>query len=265
MGLKVIIVEDEPSIARHLERILINLGEDVIILNIFGTVEETVSWLENHMEECDLIFSDIQLSDGLSFEIFKQILPTKPIIFITAYEEYTMDAFQTNGIHYVVKPFEKHDIVKAVEKYKLLTSTGPTFISEERLASMIARLSSGPSSNYKKAYLVHFKNKLIPVNVTDIAWFYTENEIVYAQTYNNKTYTIESTLERIFSEISPIDFYRANRQFIVGRDCIRDIDFYFHGRLIMNVVPSPDKKIVVSKAKVQDLKKWIGSDIPMKK
>ncbi|MEM6893214.1 MAG: LytTR family DNA-binding domain-containing protein [Bacteroidota bacterium] len=258
MNLKVVIIEDEPSIARHLNRILTNTKE-VEVLNTLDTVEDSIAWLDTHMDQCDVIFSDIQLLDGLSFEIFEQVIPTKPIIFITAFEQYTLNAFQTNGIHYVIKPFDAEDISKALDKYRVLTARTTGSVNQEKLHAVMQSLNLGNPLNYKQAYLVHFQNKLIPIQVEDIAWFYTENEIVYARTFKNKSYTIESTLERISSEISPVSFFRANRQYVLHRNAIHDIDFYFHGRLIVNVTPSTDEKIVVSKAKAAEFKNWIGN------
>ncbi|MEM9361876.1 MAG: LytTR family DNA-binding domain-containing protein [Bacteroidota bacterium] len=259
MSLKVIIIEDEPSIARHLNRILSNSKDGVKVLKLLDTVEDSIVWLESNMEKCDLIFSDIQLLDGLSFEIFEQVIPTKPIIFITAFEQYTLDAFQTNGIHYVIKPFDAEDISKALEKYRVLIANTESGPNQEKLDAVMKSLSLGNPLNYKQAYLVHFQNKLIPLQVEDIAWFYTENEVVYARTFKNKSYTIESTLERISSEIPPMSFFRANRQYVLHRNAIHDIDFYFNGRLIVNVIPPAEEKIVVSKAKAPEFKNWIGN------
>lgn len=260
MGLKIVIIEDEPTIARHLRRILKELDKDITVLETLSSVSDSIKWLDQNMESCDLIFTDIRLSDGLSFEIYKQIKPSIPLIFITAYEEYALEAFQANGIHYVVKPFEKNDIQKAVEKYGMLTTSSQNLFNEEKLMDLVGRLGSYNEANYKKAYLVHYQNKLIPIAVDSIAWFHTEQDIVYARTFENKTYIIDTTLERVFSEISPNNFFRANRQFIVNRNAIKDIDFYFHGRLILNVAPSAEEKIIVSKAKVPSLKNWMGNN-----
>lgn len=263
MALNIVIIEDEPAIARHIKKILESHDSSFQILTILSDVKEGILWLQNNENTYDLIFSDIQLADGLSFEIFEAVKPTKPIIFITAYEEYTLQAFNTNGIHYVVKPFQKEDIIKAMEKYDVLTTNGRTSMentfNEEKLKSLIDTLSSIDRTQFKKAYLVHYQNKLIPIKTEDIAWFYTENDVVYAQTNTNKLYTIESTLERIFVEISPVDFFRANRQFIINRTSIKDIDFYFNGRLIINVIPSAKEKVIVSKAKVPAFKKWMDN------
>lgn len=261
MGLNIVIIEDEPSIARHLKRILEGFDDGYNILTVISSVEEGLYWLSDENHSYDLIFSDIQLTDGLSFEIFEKTVPRKPIIFITAYEEYTLEAFNTNGIHYVIKPFQKEDIKRALDKYELLMSNNKSssenHIDQDKLQAIINSFSSMHPKNNKKAYLVHYQNKLIPVKTEEIAWFYTEDEIVYAQVFKGKMYTIGSTLEKIFKEISHADFFRVSRQFIVNRNAIRDIDFYFNGRLIVNVQPSAQEKIIVSKAKVPALKQWI--------
>jgi len=258
MGLKVVLIEDEPSIARHIQRILTELEREISVIEHLTNVEDAILWLRRNMARCDLIFSDIRLSDGLSFEIFKKVPLIKPIIFITAYEEYALEAFNTNGIHYVVKPFEKKDINAAIEKFDLLITGNKNLSYENKMLSLIELLEAKRPVSYKKAYLVKFRDRLIPVPVKDIAWFTTKNDVVYAQTFENKTYIIESTLERVYAEISPEDFYRASRQFIVNRSSITDMNFYFQGRLIINVLPASEERILVSKAKVNSFKKWLN-------
>ncbi len=258
MGLRIVIIEDEPAISRHLQRLLEEIDDANQIVQVIDNVQTGISWFLDNDGLFDLILSDIQLLDGTSFEIFEKVQPKKPIIFVTAYEEYTLEAFNTNGIYYIIKPFQKDDIAKALEKYSLLTTDGNIArVDITKLQTLMDSLAKS-NSKYKKAYLVHYQNKLIPIKTEDIAWFYTENEIVYVNTFRGKQYTLDTSLERISSELSPSDFIRANRKFILSRAAIKDIDFYFHGRLIVNVIPAAEQHIIVSKAKVPVFKKWMN-------
>lgn len=260
MGLRIIIIEDEPAIARHLQYMLQKVDDANEVVQVIDSVKIGKDWLLDNDESYDLIFSDIQLLDGTSFEIFEKAQPKKPIIFITAYEEYTLEAFTTNGIYYIIKPFQIEDIVKALEKYDLLTSDGNTgLVAMTKLQPLMDSLAKS-NSKYKKAYLVHYQNKLVPIKTDDIAWFFTENELVYVNTYKGKQYTLDTSLERVASELAPDDFIRANRKFIVSRSAIKDIDFYFHGRLIVNVAPAAQQPIIISKAKVPSFKRWMNHD-----
>ena len=261
MGLRIVIIEDEPAIARHLQHLIQGIDGTNQVVQMIDSVKTGKHWLTHNEESYDLIFSDIQLLDGTSFEIFEEVQPINPIVFITAYQEYTLEAFNTNGIHYIIKPFQNEDIAKALHKFNLLTKVDENrgLVDITKLKPLIDSLTK-QNSNYKTAYLVHYQNKLIPIKTDEIAWFFTENEVVFAQTFKNKKYTLDSTLERVASELSPVDFTRVNRQFVLSRAAIRDIDFYFNGRLIVNVIPAPEQQIIISKAKVPAFKKWMNND-----
>tara|TARA_R110002020_G_scaffold97708_1_gene233143 strand:+ start:64769 stop:65539 length:771 start_codon:yes stop_codon:yes gene_type:complete len=254
MPLNIAIIEDEPSLAEHLEYTLNEIDNSNTVLHKMGSIKEAVAWLTENMQKCDLLFMDIRLTDGLSFEIFHTIKPSIPVVFITAYDDYALEAFKVNGIDYILKPFQKPDLQNALQKFKQTTGL---FTSIEKIRSLMDFMEGRAATSFREAYLVHYQNKLIPLGVDRIQWFYTYLEIVYAQTKENKKYVIDATLERIQEEISPIQFFRANRQFIVQRSAIVDIDFYFNGRLLINVLPKPEEKIIVSKAKAPEFKKWM--------
>lgn len=256
--MNLVIIEDEPGIARNLEFLINEIDSNINVLKKLSSVKETVKWLLENLEACDLLFMDIRLSDGLSFEIFETITPSIPVIFITAYNDYALDAFKCNGIDYILKPFDKFQISLALNKYKNLTKANKESLSNDKMIELLNYFKEhGINYEYKKSYLVHYQNKLIPLNIDKINWFFTEQEIVYAYTVDGIKYIIDSTLEKIVAEINPTQFYRANRQYIVQRKAIKDIDFYFNGRLVLNVLPKPQEKIIVSKAKATECKKWL--------
>ena len=255
MNINVAIIEDEPAIARNLEFILMELEPNITVLNKMDSVQSSVTWLKKNMDKCDLLVMDIRLTDGLSFEIFQTIKPTVPVIFITAYDHYALEAFKVNGLDYILKPFQNEDVANALQKYKNTQGKAPE--QNNKIQELLNYLQASENKSCREAYLVHFQNKLIPLPVEKINWFYTEQEVVYAHTSDGKKYVIDSTLDKVLTEISPKLFYRANRQFIVQRWAVRDIDFYFNGRLIVNVEPRPHEKIIVSKAKAPEFKKWL--------
>ncbi|UOB16830.1 LytR/AlgR family response regulator transcription factor [Abyssalbus ytuae] len=258
MPVNIAIIEDEPAISRNLEYILNEIDSSITVLNKMGSVKDSVKWLSGNIQRCDLLFMDIRLNDGLSFEIFEEIQPVVPVVFITAYDNHALDAFKVNGIDYILKPFDKDDIIKALHKFES-AANHKTQLQFDKIKSMITRyIKSTAQDSFKKSYLVHSQNKLIPLHTDNIHWFYTTNEVVYACTANNTKYVIDSTLEQIQSEISPELFFRVNRQFIVHRKAIKDLDFYFNGRLIINTIPAPQQQIIVSKAKASALKEWIN-------
>jgi two-component system LytT family response regulator len=239
------IIEDEPATARNLEFMLKEIDSAIKVTAILGSISEAVAWLKLNQQKCDLLFMDIQLSDGLSFEIFKETKVDPPVIFVTAFNEYSLQAFKSNGIDY------------ALNKFKKLKSTHPAHSLSNEVLQLLSQLKQTP--NYKRSFLIQYKDKLIPVQSSQLAWFYTENELVYAQTFENKQYIIDLTLENLQEQLDPADFFRANRQFIINRSAILEAEVYFNGRLLIKVKPLPNEQILVSKARVPEFKSWLNS------
>ncbi|WP_153799245.1 LytR/AlgR family response regulator transcription factor [Foetidibacter luteolus] len=256
MKLPVAIIEDEPATARNLARLLLEAEPDIEVLAVLTGVHEAVNWLKINMEQCSLLLMDIHLSDGLSFEIFETIPVDKPVIFVTAYDEYALKAFRAGGIDYLLKPFEAADVTAAIQKFKRLVNT-PAIADYNHLLKIARDLKAG-ASVYRQSFLVHYRNKLIPLNVQEIAWFYTVNEVVYANTSGGASYIIELTLEQLQQELNPHNFFRANRQFIISRECIKEVEYYFNGRLFVVTHPLPAEKVIVSKARAPEFKQWMN-------
>ena len=256
--MKIAIIEDEPKIAESLKLILMEIDSSISVMKILSSVKSSVEWLRVNQSSCDLLFMDINLTDGLSFEIFNQIESNTPIVFVTAYDQYALDAFRVNGVDYILKPFDKTKIKQSLKKFKSLTRTGSNPISAESLQHLLEVVASKTITNKRKSYLVYHQDKLIPLAVDDISWFYKSNQVTYACTISNKKYVIDDALDKIQNEVSSVNFYRANRQFIVSKNAIENIAIYFNGRLIVNILPKPDEKIIVSKAKATDFKNWLS-------
>lgn len=256
MPLRVLLIEDEPANARNLEYMLQQADSSVVIAAVLPGVEEAVNWFRRHANECDLVFMDIRLSDGLSFEIFQQVAVQQPVIFVTAYDNYALQAFKANGIDYILKPFDQEEIQQALQKYHRLYNTSQAANGQEQINQLLKVLQQGRPA-YKQSFLVQFREKLIPLDVAAVAWFYTTNEVVHAQTRDNKQYIIEYTLEQLQQQLNPQQFFRANRQFIVQRNAIQEIELYFNGRLFLRLQPEPAEKVLISKARVPEFKAWL--------
>ncbi|TWV98040.1 LytR/AlgR family response regulator transcription factor [Chitinophaga pinensis] len=257
MSLRVAIIEDEPATARNLRYMIQDVAPDSEVLAILSGVGEAVNWLQQHMQRCDLLFMDIRLGDGLSFDIFTKIDVSLPVIFITAYDDYALQAFKANGIDYILKPVDEEDLKNAIAKFKRLHQPFADTAGYEALLKMAAGMREGPVS-YKQSFLVHSRDKLLPLSAGNIAWFYTANELVYAGTVDKREFIIDFTLEQLQQQLDPAIFFRANRQFIVQRSAIQEVDFYFNGRLLLKVNPPAREQILISKARGGEFKHWMN-------
>lgn len=255
-NLRIVIVEDEPVIARELEYVLLSIDPHITIVQILGSVQESVDWFSMNTNSYDLILMDIRLSDGRSFEIFNQVTIAQPVIFVTSYDEYALEAFKSNGLDYILKPFNAADLQAALLKYRNWIAATPAAAPAIDIQQLLTQLQ--PPA-YRKSFLVHVKDKLIPVETNRIAWFYTTDEKVVGQTTDNQQYDIDQTMEELILQLDPALFFRANRQFIIQRKAITEADFYFNGRLQLHTLPAPPERVLVSKARVPEFKKWMNS------
>ena len=253
--MNVLLIEDEWAAAHHMETILQAADLPVRIVAVLETVTDAVNWLRTHPTP-DLAFVDIQLADGSSFDIFEQVATTFPIVFTTAYDEYAIRAFRVNSIDYLLKPIDEAAVRGSLQKYHQWHE--PARWSSSTLQKLLADLHSPLASAYKSSFLVHYRDRLLPVEARTFAYFYSKNRIVHAVTYDAKTYILEYTLEELEKQLNPSDFYRANRQHIVARKAVVDIAFYFNGRLLLNLTPPAPDRVVVSKARASEFKAWMS-------
>ncbi|NII83739.1 MULTISPECIES: LytR/AlgR family response regulator transcription factor [unclassified Pedobacter] len=255
--IRTVVIEDEAVTARNLIHLLGEIAHDIDVVSTLSSVEEAINWFTANESTYDLIFMDIRLADGLSFDIFKQINIDKPVIFVTAYNDYAIAAFKNNGIDYILKPFDEEEIANAVNKYKRwIGSVEPQVLPV--FADLLAQIGNR-SKSYKKSFLIHYRDKLIPVETAKISWFYTANEIVYARTMDDRQYVMDFTIEQLEQQLEPDSFFRANRQFIINRQAITEVEFYFNGRLLVKVKPIAETQILISKARVPEFKRWMNT------
>ncbi len=252
--MKIIIIEDEPLIAESLTDTILLVDSTISVIKVLYSVKQATQYFESAHETADLIFSDIQLGDGLSFEIFNSIKIDIPIIFCTAYEEYALEAFDANSIHYILKPFDKKGIEKALAKYKNLTSRS-TSISVASMES-IFKLIEEKHKPRIHSLLVYRGEKIIPVKTTDIAYFYLRNEVVSLTSFDNKQYTVNVNLDTIEAQLDAT-FYRANRQFIINRSSVKEVSHDFGRKLVVELTVPCNEQIIISKVKAPEFLLWL--------
>jgi DNA-binding LytR/AlgR family response regulator len=251
--MNIIIIEDEKPAARLLQRKVEKLGLEINTL--LHSVEESIEWFKNNNHP-DLIFLDIQLSDGLSFEIFEQIDIKSAVIFTTAYDEYALRAFKLNSIDYLLKPIDEVDLEIAVNKFKnQVQKNTVSNLDFEMIKKMI--LGTG-TKEYKKRFSVKIGQQLKVISIDEVECFYSENKGTYLHTFENRNYLLDTTLEQIEEELNPKDFYRVSRKFIVPLKAIKEIQVYSNSRLKVILPSYKEEEVIVSREKVSDFKTWIG-------
>lgn len=253
MNLNVLIIEDEELAADRLEGMIREVAPGYVVLARIGSVREAVRWLSSHI--ADLIFLDIQLSDGLSFAIFDQVSVQTPVIFTTAYDEYAIKAFKLNSIAYLLKPIRKQDLMESLQKYQALKSAFT--IDFERLLANL----QGKKPEYKKRFLIQSGDKIRKVEVTDIAWFNAMDKGVYMRTFQNHTYPAESSLDSLEQQLDPSQFFRINRKYLVNMEAIANMVAWSRGRIKLELKPKADDEFdsVVSIDRASDFRKWLNS------
>lgn len=252
--MNVLIIEDEIKTAKSLAQIITSVRPDAKIVATIQSVEKAVSFLTEGPQP-DLIFMDIQLSDGLCFQIFELVKVIPPVIFCTAYDNYAIEAFKANGIDYLLKPFKKEHIESALEK---LSNLKTYFSSEKQLVpdlEMLLKKLGEPDG--KKSFLVFRQNKYVTVKTENVAFFYIHNETTSIMTFDQQQYAISQPLEEVQSIVPAAQFYRLNRQYLVNFDAIKEVEHYFARKLFVKLtIPTPEK-LLIGKEKVSSFLTWL--------
>ncbi|MBK6965714.1 MAG: response regulator transcription factor [Bacteroidales bacterium] len=251
--MNVLIVEDERLAAEKLEHMINEVDPLIKVIARCGSIKESVKWLMEHT--ADLIFLDIQLSDGISFSIFEQVTINTPVIFTTAYDQYAIRAFQLNSIAYLLKPIRKSDLAESLRKYQNLKSAFT--IDFDALVAGI----QGREPDFKKRFLIQIGEKIRKVEVSEIAYFYVLEKGVYLKTFTGNSYPVEFTLDRLESILNPEKFFRINRKYVVNMDSIANMVAYSRGRIKLELKPKTDDEFdaIVSVDRSSDFKKWLNS------
>lgn len=252
MIIKILIVEDEDTAVKRLLKELNKLAPNFEILQVINSVRGVLDWAKTG-QKADLVFMDVQLVDGLSFEVFKHAEIHTPVIFTTAFDEYALQAFRVNGLDYLLKPIDPQELEKAVDRFLVYNKN---YDRETYLHQLLKLAKAFKPDTYRSSFLVDFKHKMHLVDVQDVAYFYVKERGVFLRKRDQKEYVIEFFLDELEKQLDPGLFYRANRQYMVARSAIEEVEPYFTGRLLLKVAPEPPTPVIISKEKATDFKKW---------
>ncbi|MGI4883937.1 MAG: LytR/AlgR family response regulator transcription factor [Janthinobacterium lividum] len=261
--MNILIVEDEIRPARALERLLQEVRPGAQVVGRLEFVADTVAWLQAHPAP-DLIFMDIHLSDGSSFEVFEQVAVTCPVVFVTAYDEHALEAFQVNGIDYLLKPITRDSLQRGLQKFDALgrhyaSTAAPVSGALPNLPELLRamqQLNEAPA--YKTNWLIPYKTKLLPIAVHDMAHFVIQHSLVNLTTSDGQQYTVDSTLDELEAQLDPQLFFRVNRQALLARPSIVALEPYYNGRMLMHLQPPAAENVIVPKLRVAELRKWVS-------
>lgn len=256
--MNVLIVEDEKLAAEKLQKQLLEIDDSLAIVGMTPSIEETVEWLDaNDMP--DLVFCDIHLADGLSFDIFKQRIVQSPVIFTTAYDHYAIRAFEVNSISYLLKPIQKEKLEDSLSKYRSLRQQNEQSMHNpgqiDKLISIIQRGTT--TTNYKQRFLVKVGTKIKSVPVNRVAYFFTEDRMNFIMTRDHDKLPVDHTLEELEDMLDPRHFFRLNRSFVVHYDAVKEIHTHFKGRVKVDLNPPMEEEIVISAEKTPVFKAWL--------
>lgn len=260
VDMKVYIVEDEPLGLDRLKRMLTELDSDINIVGSAETIKSSVWWLQNNPAP-DLIFMDIELADGQCFEIFNQVNMPAPVIFTTSYDDHVLKAFKLNSLDYLLKPVSTDDLKASIQKYtNLKTQLGGKEGYQNQLDELLQQIKvlSAPP-DYRKRFLVKQGQKLVSIEVSEIAWIFAEGKLCFMKTWDGKRYLVDYTLEQLAKMLNPTEFFRANRSYIIHFKSIKSVNSYFGGKLILKLNPVTEgDELLVSKEKCSEFKEWMG-------
>jgi two-component system response regulator LytT len=250
---RILIIEDELAAGQYLTQLIQKIDSKNEILEILESVESAIYWLMNNPVP-DLIFLDVQLGDGTCFQIFEQISIACPVIFTTAHDEYALRAFKLNSIDYLLKPIRQESLKFALDKYYQLNEENA--ISKVKYLEELMHSEILNRRNPRRSFLVPYRDKLIPLKGVDFAWLTIRNGVVVSTLHDDRSFVLDKSLEELENQLDPTNFFRANRQFIISRECIREIELYFNGRLLVRTAPVSSNQILISKERVPVFKKW---------
>jgi DNA-binding LytR/AlgR family response regulator len=252
--MNILIIEDEQATARHTKKMLEEIDPDVQVIGVLESIESAVNWFRSHTEP-DLVLLDIHLADGLSFEIFKEVDVTCPVIFATAYDQYAIQAFRVNSIDYLLKPISKEALIEGLKKYRRInTPQKAPVIDYNKLAEMLAK----PANELLKRVMIRYGETIRAIEIKDIAYFYTEEKIVFLCTFDGKNYPADFSMDELQSKLDPSRWFRINRQFIISFDSIDKMTAYSKSRIRITLRPPCKTESISSTERSGDFKLWLA-------
>ncbi|PWJ44231.1 LytR/AlgR family response regulator transcription factor [Sediminitomix flava] len=252
--MNVIIIEDEIPAQRYLTDLLQKHRPNWKVIETLQSVEESVEFIKSNEQPIALYFMDIQLTDGLSFEIFDQCEIDAPVVFVTAYDEYALQAFEVNSLNYMLKPLREEALISTIEKFEAqLVQTSPT----EDIIQTVMQDYIGQKKSYRKRFLVQNIKHIEVLPSNQIAYFLSENKAVYAYTFDHRRHQLDFSLDKLSTQLDPEDFYRVNRQCITNVNAVKQLEPYFNGKWILHLNPKTEEQIIISKDKIGKFKQWL--------
>lgn len=251
--MRVIIIEDEIPAANRLTKMLQNISDEIDVVKRIDSVESGVKYLQS-AENIDLIFMDIQLADGLSFDIFQQTKITSPVIFTTAFDQYTLKAFKVNSIDYLLKPIDENELQVAVDKYRRLYDKKENGFPD-KILKLVQEMNS---ARYKERLLIKRGQQLSYLKIESTAYCYADGKLCYAVDFNGTKYLLETNLSQLEEQLQPNKFYRINRQLLVNIEAVSKVHTWMGGRLKLELLPSSTADTIVSRERVNGFKEWLG-------
>ena len=255
--MKVLIIEDESVAGQLLKNTIASIDPDIEVVDILDSVESSVQYL-NTKPSLDLIFLDIELGDGQTFDIFKKVQIDAPVIFVTAYQEHALKAFKLNSVDYLLKPVSKDELTASLLKYRRLHADQKQTL-QQNIFSLLSNYKQEDGA-HKTRYLARNGTRLISIPAAEIAYFYTKDKLQYIKTQHNGDYIIDKRLDDIEAEVNPKLFFRLNRQFIVNYESIEKVHTWFSGKMKVQVKPAAYEEIIISRLKAAEFKKWLGGE-----
>jgi DNA-binding LytR/AlgR family response regulator len=253
--MNILIVEDEHHAVKRLVNLIQQIRPKANILISIDTVEDTVEWLTNHPAP-DLAFFDIQLADGLSFDIFTKVNVTHPIIFTTAFDEYAIRAFKVNSVDYLLKPIQEEELAHAFQKFEQLYQHQPAQYDVQSIQQMLKNIIQ---KEYTERFLVKVGQQMTHIDVAQIAYFFSENSLTFLKTFSTQKHLLDYTLDQIEEMLRPKLFFRINRKVIIHVNAIERVAPYFNNRLALQINPKSAIDLIVSRHRVKDFKRWLGA------
>lgn len=252
--MNVLIIEDEAAIARRTQKLLLEIDPGIHIVDVLGSVESSIAWFKSHTEP-DLAIMDIQLADGSSFEIFSEIQVNCPVIFATAFDQYAIQAFKVNSIDYLLKPLQKEELAESLRKWKRITNAAAPSVVDY---SVIAQLLGVKKADVLKRLVIRFGDVIKAVEIKDVAYFYTDEKIVFATMNDGKNYPVDFTLDQLEKRLDPERFFRINRKFLISYESIGKMISYSKSRVKITLNPDTDMEVISSTERSGDFKEWLA-------
>jgi two-component system, LytTR family, response regulator LytT len=258
--MKIFIVEDEELAVKKLKKTLESVDETATVVGEADSIQSSVNWLENNPDP-DLILMDIELADGQSFEIFNLTQVKSPVIFITSYDEFALKAFKVNSVDYLLKPVQKEDLEAALDKYRKMKKVyaGDAQKANLDFDGLVKELQQKLQlKEYRKRFLVKHAQKLVSVEIDEIAYFFSDGRLNFFKTYDNRKFVVDYTMDELEEMLDPDKYYRISRSYFISVNSVEQIHDYFGNRLLLYLKPNAEKEAIVSREKVTEFKKWLG-------